>query len=158
MMTDICLIGFLTLIGLLFFAIEVFLIPDIGLAGIAAGGSLLYAIYPAFQALGTGGGWLTLAVTAAGIIGLTIAFLRSKTVDRLSLKTSIDYRPDPLKDTGLKVGDTGTALTRLTLIGNADFAGRRVEVKSDSGFIDEQTPVRICRIDGNTVFVRPANE
>lgn len=75
----------LILAGLLLFAVEVFLVPGITLAGIASGVSLLYAIYYAFHSVGTQAGFITLAVEAVGIIGITIWFMRSKTVDRLSL-------------------------------------------------------------------------
>ena len=43
----------LILAGLLLFAVEVFLVPGITLAGIASGISLLYAICYAFQSVGT---------------------------------------------------------------------------------------------------------
>lgn len=76
----------LILAGLLLFAVEVFLVPGITLAGIASGISLLYAICYAFHSVGTQVGFITLAVEAVGIIGITIWFMRSKTVDRLSLK------------------------------------------------------------------------
>ena len=87
----------LILAGLLLFAVEVFLVPGITLAGIASGISLLYAIYYAFHSVGTQAGFITLAVEAVGIIGITIWFMRSKTVDRLSLKQTLDYKPEPLK-------------------------------------------------------------
>lgn len=145
----------LLIAGLLFFAIEVFLVPGISLAGIASAISLLYAIYYAFHTLGTGMGFATLAVAAAGIAGVTIWFMRSKTVDRLALKETIDYKPNPLKGTGLKVGDKGTTLTRLTLIGNAEFGNHVLEVKSADGFIDEKTLVQVVKISDNIVYVKP---
>ena len=62
----------LILAGLLLFAVEVFLVPGITLAGIASGISLLYAIYYAFHSVGTQAGFITLVVEAVGIIGITI--------------------------------------------------------------------------------------
>lgn len=47
--------------------------------------------------------------------------MRSKTVDRLSLKQTLDYKPEPLKGINIQAGDTGMSLTRLTLIGNAEI-------------------------------------
>ena len=141
--------------GLIFFAIEVFLIPGISLAGIASAISLLYAIYYGFAYLGTTAGIVTIIASAVGIAAVTVWFLRSKTVDRLSLKQTIDYRPDPLKETGIKVGDRGITITRLTLIGNAEFDGHTIEVKSADGFIDEKTEVAVIKIAGNTVYVKP---
>lgn len=155
---EILIIIALIVAGLLLFAVEVFLVPGITLAGIASGVSLLYAIYYAFHAVGTQVGFITLAVVAVGIIGVTIWFMRSKTVDRLSLKKTLDYKPEPLKGTNIQVGDTGTSLTRLTLIGNAEINGHIVEVQSADGFIEERTSVRVTRIDNSTVYVVRCNQ
>lgn len=155
---EILIIIALIVAGLLLFAVEVFLVPGITLAGIASGVSPLYAIYYAFHAVGTQAGFITLTVVAVGIIGVTIWFMRSKTVDRLSLKKTLDYKPEPLKGTNIQVGDTGTSLTRLTLIGNAEINGHIVEVQSADGFIEERTSVRVTRIDNSTVYVVRCNQ
>ena len=78
--------------GLILFAIEVFLIPGISIAGIGSAVCILYAIYSAFTSLGSEAGFITLGVSLLGIIGVTWWFMRSKTVDRLSLKKTLDYR------------------------------------------------------------------
>jgi membrane-bound ClpP family serine protease len=155
---EILIIIALIVAGLLLFAVEVFLVPGITLAGIASGISLLYAIYYAFHNVDTQTGFITLAIVVAGIIGVTIWFMRSKTVDRLSLKKTLDYKPEPLKGTNIQVGNTGTSLTRLTLIGNAEINGHIVEVQSADGFIEERTPVRVVRIDNSTVYVVRCNQ
>lgn len=143
----------LILAGLLLFAVEVFLVPGITLAGIASGISLLYAICYAFHSVGTQAGFITLTVEAVGIIGITIWFMRSKTVDRLSLKQTLDYKPEPLKGINIQAGDTGMSLTRLTLIGNAEINGHIIEVQSADGFIEERTPIQVTRINNGTVYV-----
>lgn len=142
--------------GLLLFAVEVFLIPGVSLAGIASGISILYAIYYAFNTMGAQAGGITIAAIV-GLIGVIVWFMRSHTVDKLSLKSAIDYRPDPLKGLSLHVGDQGITVTRLTLIGNASFNGEIVEVHSLDGFIDEQTPVSIVRIKDGRVYVKRIN-
>ena len=77
-------------------------------------------------------------------------------VDKLSLKKSIDYRPEPLKGLDLKSGDMGKAITRLALIGNAEFNGHIIEVRSADGFIDEKCDIQVERIVDGIVFVRKA--
>lgn len=151
---DILIIVSLIVAGLLLFAIEVFLIPGISLAGLASAGCILYANYYAFDTLGTLPGIITLVVSALGIIAVTVWFMRSKTVDKLSLKKTIDYRPEPLKGLDLKVGDEGVAITRLALIGNAEFNGRIIEVRSADGFIDEKCRIRVERILDGVVMVQ----
>lgn len=144
----------LIIAGLLLFATEVFLISGTSVAGIASAASLLYAIYYAFDTAGTQTGFITLIIVILGIISITIWFMRSKTVDRLSLKKTLDYRPDPLKGINIQIGDTGISLTRLTLIGNAEINGHILEVQSADGFIDEKTPIEVIRINESTIYVR----
>ena len=150
---DILIIASLIVAGLLLFIIEVFLLPGISIAGIASAACLLYANYFAFNTLGTVPGFITLAISAIGVIAITIWFMRSKTVDKLSLKKTIDYRPEPLKGLNLKPGDEGIALTRLALIGNAEFNGRIIEVRSSGDFIDQKSRIRVERILDGIVLV-----
>lgn len=154
---DILIIASLIIAGLILFIIEVFLLPGISIAGIISAVCLLYANYYAFDTMGTLPGCITLAISAIGVIAITIWFMRSKTVDKLSLKKTIDYKPEPLKGLNLKAGDEGIALTRLALIGNAEFNGNIIEVRSTGDFIDEKSKIRIERIRDGIVMVEKAN-
>jgi membrane-bound ClpP family serine protease len=154
---DILIIASLIIAGLILFIIEVFLLPGISIAGIISAVCLLYANYYAFDTMGTLPGCITLAISAIGVIAITIWFMRSKTVDKLSLKKTIDYKPEPLKGLNLKAGDEGIALTRLALIGNAEFNGNIIEVRSTGDFIDEKSRIRVNRIRDGIVLVEKAN-
>ena len=154
---DILIIVSLIIAGLILFIIEVFLLPGISIAGIISAICLLYANYYAFDTMGTLPGCITLAISAIGVIAITIWFMRSKTVDKLSLKKTIDYKPEPLKGLNLKAGDEGIALTRLALIGNAEFNGNIIEVRSTGDFIDEKSRIRVNRIRDGIVLVEKAN-
>ena len=154
---DILIIASLIIAGLILFIIEVFLLPGISIAGIISAVCLLYANYYAFDTMGTLPGCITLAISAIGVIAITIWFMRSKTVDKLSLKKTIDYKPEPLKGLNLKAGDEGIALTRLALIGNAEFDGNIIEVRSTGDFIEEKSKIRIERIRDGIVMVEKAN-
>ncbi len=151
---EVLIISMLIIAGLILFIIEVFLIPGISVAGIASVCSLLYAIYYAFDSLGTQAGIITIGITIIGITGITIWFMKGKTVDKLALKQTLDYKPNPLKGVDIHVGDIGTTITRLTLIGNAEINGHILEVQSADGFIDEKTPIKVCRITPNTIYVQ----
>ena len=154
---DILIIASLIIAGLILFIIEVFLLPGISIAGIISAVCLLYANYYAFDTMGTLPGCITLVISAIGVITITIWFMRSKTVDKLSLKKTIDYKPEPLKGLNLKAGDEGIALTRLALIGNAEFDGNIIEVRSTGDFIEEKSKIRIERIRDGIVMVEKAN-
>ena len=153
---DILIIASLIIAGLILFIIEVFLLPGISIAGIISAVCLLYANYYAFDTMGTLPGCITLVISAIGVITITIWFMRSKTVDKLSLKKTIDYKPEPLKGLNLKAGDEGIALTRLALIGNAEFDGNIIEVRSTGDFIEEKSKIRIERIRDGIVMVEKA--
>jgi membrane-bound ClpP family serine protease len=51
------------------------------------------------------------------------------------------------------VGDRGVTRTRLALIGEALIKDKVVEVKSESGFINENEEIEIVRISGDSLFV-----
>lgn len=154
---DILIIASLIIAGLILFIIEVFLLPGISIAGIISAICLLYANYYAFDTMGTLPGCISLAISAIGVIAITVWFMRSKTVDKLSLKKTIDYKPEPLKGLNLKAGDEGVALTRLALIGNAEFDGNIIEVRSTGDFIEEKSRIRVNRIRDGIVLVEKAN-
>ena len=151
---DILIIILLVVAAIVLFLVELFVVPGISIAGILAGGCIIFANYYAFDNLGTAGGIITLLVSAIGCIGSLIWFMRSKTLDRLSLKTDITGTVDRTAEQSVKVGDTGLTTTRLALVGQADIAGHLVEVNSADGFLDEKTPVVVTRITNGTIFVR----
>lgn len=100
---------------------------------------MIYANYYAFAYLGTTAGFITLGVSAIACIGSLILFMRSKTLDKVALKKNITSKVDRTAADQVKVGDTGVAITRLALIGNAEIDGNIVEVKSMDGFLNEKT-------------------
>lgn len=144
--------------GLLLFIVEVFLIPGISLAGIGSAISLLAAVYYSFTAIGSAAGFITLGVCAVSIVIIILWLMRSKTVDKYSLKKTLDYKENKVKKFNIKVGDKGVAITRLALIGNAEINGNIIEVRSAEGFIDENTLIYVERISGETIMVRKRHE
>ena len=155
---EVFIIVSLILAGLLLFIVEVFLIPGISIAGIASAICLLYANYYAFDTLGPMAGSVTLIASVLGCIAIIIWFMRSKTIDKLSLKKTLDYKIDPLKGIRIRIGDRGVTVTRLALIGNANFNGHIIEVRSADGLIDENTPIYVERMVEGTVIVRKFNQ
>lgn len=151
---DIFIIAILVIAATILFLVELFVVPGISIAGILAGGCIIFANYYAFASLGVAGGVITLLVSAVACIGSLVWFMRSKTLDRLSLKTDITGTVDHTARQSVKVGDTGITTTRLALVGQADIAGHLVEANSADGFLDEKTPIVVTRIDNGTIFVR----
>lgn len=154
---DLIIIIGLIVLGTLFFLIEVFLLPGISVAGLAALCSMGYACYYAFTELGAAEGYLTLAAVIVLCTAALILFMKSRTLDKLSLKKEIKSSVDNKVERSLKIGDKGTTVTRLALIGMADFGNRTAEVKSIDGFINEQTPIVVVRIEDGTILVKKSN-
>ena len=150
---DLLVIMILIITAIILLLVELFLLPGISIAGILAGGCLLYANYYAFAYMGTLTGGITLAISILASIGSLVLFMRSKTLDRLALKKDIDSTLDRSDAAQVKVGDTGITTTRLALIGYADIHGTPIEVKSIGGFLDEKTPVKVVRITDGLILV-----
>lgn len=150
---DLIIIIVLVLAAIVLLLTELFIVPGISLAGLAAAGCFIYANYYAFAHLGNVGGCITLTVSALACIGSLIVFMRSKTLEKIALKRNITSRVDRSAEERVKVGDQGTTTTRLALIGYAEINGDIVEVKSTAEFIDEKTSIVVSRIVNGTILV-----
>ncbi len=150
---DILIIAVLVIAAIILFLVELFIVPGISIAGFLAGGCIVVANYYAFVQMGTTAGFITLAISAVACIGSLIGFMRSKTLDRLSLKKDITSKVDRTAEERVKVGDVGVTTTRLALIGYAEINGDIVEVKSIDGFLDEKTSIIVNRITNGVLMV-----
>ncbi len=151
---DILIIGTLLVVGIFLIILEIFFLPGITIAGIASILFLAGAIYYAFAELGSTEGFVVLAVSVIAIITTIIWFMRSKTLTRMSLHTEIDSVAPTLIDTHIKVGDTGVTLSRLNPMGQIIIGNEKIEAKSLDGFIDENQPVVVEKVENTNVIVR----
>lgn len=150
---DLFIILCLLIVALVLLLVDLFLIPGTGFASVLATGCVVFAVYYAFDTLGMLAGLATLALAGIGGVLAVMRFMRSKTLDRVALKKNIDSKIDRTAAKSLRVGDKGKTVTRLALIGNADFGGKIVEVKSADGFMDAQTPVTVIRVSDSLIEV-----
>lgn len=150
---NILIIVVLVIAAVILFLVELFIIPGISIAGILAGGCIIYANYYAFAYMGPIAGFITLAVSVIACIGSLVWFMRSKTLDKIALKKNITSKVDRSAENKVKIGDTGITTTRLALIGYAEINGDIVEVKSTDGFMNEKTPVIVNRITDGIILV-----
>lgn len=150
---DILIITILIIAAVILFLVELFVIPGISLAGLLAGGCIIFANYYAFANMGTAAGFITLTISAIACIGSLILFMRSKTLDKIALKKDITSKVDRSAEERVKVGDIGITTTRLALIGYAEINGDIVEVKSTDGLMNEKTRIIVNRITDGTILV-----
>ena len=153
MLLDIAIIVFLMVAAILLILAEIFLLPGITLAGI---GGAIFAIGGVVFAY-TVGMWvghltLSLSIIAFGVIFAWL--LRSRSFNKIALKTDIDSKLTSSRDPG----DEGITLSRLAPIGKARIKGINVEAKSQDELIDENTPIVVIRVDSYNVIVRPKEE
>lgn len=135
--------------------IEIFIVPGFGLAGI---GAIVCALADAVIIYNTYGLAAAVWATLAAVVLLLAALwwlAHSKTLSRMALHSTISSTNATREQLSVKVGDTGKALTRLALVGNAEIGGKVVEVKSAGPFINPGTPVRVTQVSEANITVEP---
>ena len=154
MLLDIAIIVFLMVAAILLILAEIFLLPGITLAGI---GGAIFAIGGVVFAY-TVGIWVGHLTLSLSIITFGIIFawlLRSRSFNKIALKTDIDSKLTSSRDLGIEPGDEGITLSRLAPIGKARIKGINVEAKSQDEVIDENKPLVVIRVYSYTVILRP---
>ena len=155
---EITIIAILLALGIIFFIVEFFFLPGITIAGIAGVLFIAVAVIFAYVNLGSGAGTLTL-VGGLAFLGLAFwRFMKSKTLDKISLKTEIDEKIEPLKGLDIKVGDEGKTVSRLAPMGKMRINNAVVEAKVNDGFIDQGETVVVLEVYNTNVLVEKKEE
>jgi membrane-bound serine protease (ClpP class) len=157
----------LALAGIALLALELFVIPGFGIAGVLGILALLAGLV--LSLLGSGGNApeFIVAATSRVVFALLLAiagsiallrFLPRLPVGRaLILDTRLGagtgYTSEPTTDAHW-LGREGHAVSPLRPAGIADIEGQRVDVVSDGVFIEAGERVRVDRVDGNRIVVR----
>ena len=153
MIFEMLIIAFLMVVAIVLILLEIFMLPGITVAGV---GGFLFAAGGLFYAYSVSTP-ITLAVSSLVFAASFIWLLRSKSFNRVALKTDIDSKLVSSRDLGIVPGDEGLTLSRLAPIGKARINGITVEAKSMDELIDENTPVEVIRVDGYNVIVKIKN-
>jgi len=165
--------------GVIFLAVELFLIPGFGVVGIMGIGLMMAGLVLASQefALPTNNAQLTTMTTStlttllSGVVCFVICALTVRHMEaipilnRLMLKpqqpavealddVSEDAKPWPPKGAApLNLGDWGVATTLLRPGGKAQFGDEILDVVSEGAFIQPGEQVRIVQMQGTRVVV-----
>lgn len=151
---ELLVISVLVFLGVLLLGVEIALIPGVGFAGITGVISLIASVAYAFMYMGTLAGWITLVLVVLISVLLFMWAVNGKSLDKVALKKKVTSNVADPFISSLSVGEEGVAVARLALIGEAEFHGNRVEVKSSDGFIDEGVHVVIERISSGVIYVK----
>ena len=154
MILNIVIITILLALAIFLLILELFFLPGVSIAAIFSLAFYGGALYYAFAHISTTVGCITLAIALVVTIIIIWYFMRSRTLDKMSLHTNIDSTAPTEVSNNLHVGDRGIALSRLNpmgrvLIGNITAEARTLD------FIDEGTPVIIKHIERTTIYVEP---
>jgi membrane-bound serine protease (ClpP class) len=159
---ELLLIG----LGVLLLALEVFVIPGVTVAGIAAIVALVAGLG---MTLVGAGATMAVVIAALGQVAISIllalagAFAFVRALPRMPFGSRLVLDADMTADSGyVSSPETdrrwlraiGTAISPLRPAGIAEFDGVRVDVVSDGDFVDAGSTVEVTRVDGNRIVVR----
>ncbi len=157
--------------GIVLVAVEVFVIPGFGVAGVAGALALgagimlsLVGIAATPAEWGQAAGVLSLSL----LVGIIIAWALLRKLPKTGrfTKTGLMLGGTTDRESGYLsqpsradlIGSVGIALTDLRPSGAARFGEERVDVVSDSSWISAGTPVRVVRAEGYRHVVEPTEQ
>jgi membrane-bound serine protease (ClpP class) len=149
----------LALIGILLILFELHVLPGHGIAGLLGALTLLAAVFLAFGLPFFVGALQSLAVaivlSAACFALVQRVIPENAFVKRLMFAGTQGADYVASEDHRALLGRTGIALSFLRPAGVATFGELRVDVLTEGDFVPAGTPVRVTRVEGARVFVRP---
>ena len=153
MISEIAIIVVCMVVAIALLITEVFFIPGITLAGLGGAAAAVGGIWYAYQ-VSTLTGHVTVIASLAGVALVFFWFLRSRSFRKLELTADIPSKVVSNLEQGIRVGDQGVTVSRLASVGKANINGKIVEVKSETGWTDENQPVVVTRIEDNYIWVK----
>ncbi|QQS34683.1 MAG: nodulation protein NfeD [Ignavibacteriales bacterium] len=157
----------LFVIGLILIAVEIFVIPGFGFAGISG---IVLVVLSLFLSLIGGMPYFDFSFISVAIIQLTVALLaalllifilakylpKSKTFHRLVLdeeeSSTRGFVTYPNLDELL--GKDGVALTTLRPAGTAEISDKRVDVVTDGQYVEKGAKIKVIKVEGVKVVVK----
>lgn len=143
-------------VGYILLLLELF-VPG-GILGVLGGISILYGCLKAFS-LGALWGFAALGLSVVVTLVMVRTFLKSRAAKRLVLSGE-EQRTWKGQDTSLAdfLGKQGRTTSLLRPAGLAEIDGERVDVVSDSEFLDAGVLVQVVEVEGNRVVVEAVEE
>ena len=150
---DILITVLLAIFATVMLTVEVVFIPGFGITGFTGVLAMMGSIFYAFVQIGSVAGWITMLVGGMVSIALFLWALYGNSIDKIALKKNIKSTVKSVDMSIFAVGDHGVTKTRLALIGEAVIKGQVVEVKSETGFINENEEIEVIRVSDDSLFV-----
>jgi membrane-bound ClpP family serine protease len=139
-------------IGFVLVALEVFVIPGVGVIALVGGLALLIGSALSWIWFGADAGALALLTSLLGPALLLLVFAKSSAGKKLVLASALHGNREP-QSLALQLGAEGRALTPLRPSGSALFERARLDVVTDGVYVDAGEPIRVIEISGARVVV-----
>jgi membrane-bound serine protease (ClpP class) len=157
----------LTAAGLLLVAVEVFVIPGFGIAGVLGIVAILAGLVLSLTGSGASAEFvvrIASRVVFSLVFAVVVSVILLRFLPRLPLARRIilntdlgaleGYASPPPED--LRWRDKrGHAASSLRPAGIAQIDGERIDVVSEGGFVAAGEPIEVVRVDGNRIVVKP---
>jgi membrane-bound ClpP family serine protease len=147
-------IALLIFIGIIFIVLEVLVLPGTTVAGILGFILIALGVWQTYRIHGATAGHVTLAISLVAGIGLLILSLRSKTWNRMMLKTEITGKMNVIENDAVKAGDTGITISRLAPAGKVLVNDEYFEAHTQGDFIDQQKEIIVMKVEANKLIVK----
>lgn len=151
---SLTLIIILIIAGLLFLLLEVLVIPGTTVVGVAGLGLIAFSVWESYHAFGSPTGHFVLVGTIFLTILTIYLSLKSKTWNKIMLKSEVNGRVNEIDTNLVKPGDTGKSISRLAPSGKAIFNDEYFEVHTNGQFIDQETEIIVTHMQDNKIFVK----
>ena len=147
----------LILFGLGLMIVELIFVPGTTVIGIIGFAIYGYGIYQSFLTFGATTGWVVLIATAVVSIVFTVYSLKTNAWDRFALKDVNKGKVNEDINEDIQIGEEGISISSIKPIGKAEFKNQQFEVRSEGNYIEENTPIRVIKIDNKRIFVEAIN-
>lgn len=151
---SLTLIIILIIAGLLFLLLEVLVIPGTTVIGIAGFALIVFSVWESYHVFGSPTGHFVLIGTIFFTILTVYLALKSKTWNKIMLKTEISGKVNEIDSTKVQAGDPGVTVSRLTPGGKALINNEYYEVHTNGEFIDQESEIIVTHLADNKIFVK----
>jgi len=144
----------LLLIGLILLITEILFVPGTTVVGLIGLVVTAAGIFYAFLSFEPTLAWTILIIAGLANVLSLVYGLRYGAWKKFALKSSNKSRVFENRLEGLSVGMEGKAISDIKPFGKAEIGEKIYEVKSSSGFITVGSPLKIVKLENNTIIVK----
>jgi len=143
----------LIVVGMVLLLLEFFVISGTIVPGIMGIALMLGGVMLSYNTFGVAIGNYTLIGTLLFVFISVYKLLKSKTWDKVALKSTIDSKVNKIEE-NIQEGDLGITLSRLAPMGKVQVNNMVYEAKTESDFIDPKERIEVLKVERNKLIVK----